>query len=494
MGFLGAQDIGPNGHLILLIQAIAVASLAVHVLLRKQDPQVCMGWLLAIAMFPMLAGILYVVIGINPFERLAERKRRSRRETRQRQAEASQVNVESQNNGLLEAAHLSNFSRTLKWISHFGSQARVEGNELELLVNSNQVFPRLEQSILDAKSYIVLQFYQIQADAVGINFLNLLEKKAQSGVKVYVLYDALGSISLTDVMIRRYRDAGIAMNKFLEIHPIKRRFQVNWRNHRKLVVIDGTEAFVGGFNIGSTYVQGDNLEKPKWVDVLFSIKGPAISELLRIFFEDWHFTTGDSLAGVLSAVDADVQVETRELTLLTVVASGPTENTAPFYSTVLNILFEAKNSVWIMTPYLVPDRALLHAMRLAVGRGVHVKIIVPKVSNHPLTDLCSSSYFSEIHSYGIELVRYKYGVCHGKIILADDDLIFSGSSNMDYRSFFLNFETDLFIRDKVLGAKIKELFSRVSAMSEPLTEVDLSAKPLTRLLMRRLMRLVAPLM
>jgi len=147
-----------------------------------------------------------------------------------------------------------------------------------------------------------------------------------------------------------------------------------------------------------------------------------------------------------------------------------------------------------MTPYFVPDKQLLHAMRLAVVRGVEVQIIVPRHSNHPITDTCAHSYFAEIHQYGIKLLRYTHGVCHGKMIIADQDLVLVGSSNLDYRSFFLNFEMDLFIRDQELAQKIESIMQTVATDCIPLAPKDVSNLRVGRLLFRRIMRLFAPLM
>jgi len=147
-----------------------------------------------------------------------------------------------------------------------------------------------------------------------------------------------------------------------------------------------------------------------------------------------------------------------------------------------------------MTPYFVPDKELLHAMRMAVVRGVHVRVVVPKHSNHPITDTCAHSYFSEIHRHGIELLRYVHGVCHGKLVLADDDVVLAGSSNLDYRSFFLNFETDLFMRDRRLTMDLAAVFEKLIKDCIPLGPKDVSNRRLARLLFRRIMRLFAPLM
>lgn len=493
MGFFVAEVSGNTSEFVLTIQIVVGIFVAAHVLIKKQDPYACMGWLLAVALFPLITAVFYMGVGVNPFERYAQRRRQSRILAGLKRERLAPTDLARINDETMAQYGYADFDRTFAWASSIHGLPVQSGNAVKLYVNSNAVYEAMNQDILTAKSFILVQFYQIQADSVGFAFLDLLAQKAQEGVKVYVLFDALGSFSLKNDAIELYRRKGVQMRRFLEIHPIKRRFQINWRNHRKLVVIDGISAYVGGFNMGSLYLQGADLERPRWVDLIFRVNGPVLTDVMSQFFEDWHFTTGKVLHDVLSSLKNE-PVKQESSTLLVPVLSGPSETTAPFYSTLQHILFEAKKRVWIMTPYFVPDKALLHAMRLAVARGVHVRIIVPLKSNHHFTDLCSSSYFAELNAYGIDLLRYRYGVCHGKVILADDDLVFAGSSNMDYRSFFLNFETDLLLRDRELGKKIEEFMESIAIKSLELRRRNITGMRVGRLLIRRIMRLLAPLM
>lgn len=494
MGFFISSATSPYAEIILYIEIVVAILLAIHILLKKQDPQSCMGWLLAVAVSPLIAGVFYIAFGMNPFEIYSARRRRSKSVTSRLTSKLeSQTAIREINTEKITEHGFENFERTMHWISQFNAKPSSTGNELSLLINSNVVYQKMREDIEQAKHFILVQFYQIQADEVGLGFLDLLVEKSRQGVAVYVIYDALGSISLKVAMVKRYRELGLNIVRFLEIHPIKRRFQVNWRNHRKLVVVDGRVAFVGGFNMGKLYLQGPDLDRPTWVDLLFRVRGPILSDLIQQFVEDWHFATGNLIES-LSIPQGDQVEAIDSKSLLNLVQSGPSEPALPFYSTLLHVLFEAKKRVWIMTPYFVPDRTLLNALRLAVGRGVHVRVIIPKHSNHQFTDLCSSSYFAEIQSYGIEILRYKYGVCHGKIAMGDDDLILAGSSNMDYRSFFLNFETDMLIRDKKLADEVHKFFELMETMCERLRPSDVSKVPVGVLLVRRMMRLLAPLM
>jgi cardiolipin synthase len=433
--------------------------------------------------------------GLNPFEKYAARKRASKHLAGLKRPKKNADIIGPENQSVMSKCGYQGFERTAMWVSMLQGQALQQGNVISPLVNSTKAYEAMAQAIEGAKDFIIFQFYQIQADEIGISFLDKLATKAEQGVQVFVLFDGLGSHRIKNSIIESYRRRGLKMHRFLEIHPIKRRFQINWRNHRKLIIADGQLAITGGFNVGTMYLEGPDPTRPKWFDIAFKVRGPVISDFLSLFAEDWHFTTGKSLpADVLGAKYVNTNDSSEGPSLTQIVASGPSENNAPFYSTLVSILHESKHRVWIMTPYFVPDKQLLHAMRLAVVRGVEVQIIVPRHSNHPITDTCAHSYFSEIHQHGIKLLRYPHGVCHGKMILADQDLVLIGSSNMDYRSFFLNFETDLFVRDKQLAAQAATIMESVARDCSLLSPGDVSNLRIGRLLFRRIMRLFAPLM
>ena len=469
--------------------------LAAHILVKKQDPVVCLSWLLGVALFPEFTAICYLGFGLNPFEKYAARKRTSKHLAGLKRPQKNADVIGPENLSIMAKYGYQDFERSAMWVSMLQGQALQLGNTISPLVNSTKAYEAMSQAIESARDFIIFQFYQIQADEIGISFLDKLATKAEQGVKVYVLFDGLGSHRIKNSIIESYRKRGVIMHRFLEIHPIKRRFQINWRNHRKLIVADGQLAITGGFNVGSMYLEGPDPSRPRWFDIAFQVNGPVISDFLSLFAEDWHFTTGKSLpVEVLGAKYVDAKNPTESRALTQIVASGPSENNAPFYSTLVSILHESRQRVWIMTPYFVPDKQLLHAMRLAVVRGVEVQIIVPRHSNHPITDTCAHSYFSEIHQYGIKLLRYPHGVCHGKIILADQDLVLVGSSNLDYRSFFLNFETDLFVRDKQLASQVRAIMESVAKDCSELSKSDVSNLRIGRLLFRRIMRLFAPLM
>ena len=482
-------------QLLTVVAILLRLGLAAHILVKKQDPVVCLSWLHGVAVFPYATLICYFGFGINPFEQYAIRKRSSHHLSGLKRKRKSREELVKINRDLTADYNYMGFDRSSLWVSMLQGQPMQEGNAVQMLVNSTNAFRAINECVDGATKFILVQFYQIQADSIGLGFLDRLAAKASAGVQVHVLFDALGSHGINNTLLDHYRRQGVQIFRFLDLHPIKRRFQINWRNHRKLVICDGVLAYTGGFNIGQMYLEGPNPKRAKWLDLIFEIKGPAISDLTALFAEDWHFTTKKSLSeGIITDRRLHANHPSKTENLLQIVASGPSENNAPFYTTLISLLHEARDRIWIMTPYFVPDKELLHAIKVAIARGVQVRIIVPKRSNHAITDTCAHSYFSELHQYGVELLRYEYGVCHGKLILADADLILAGSSNLDYRSFYLNFETDLLVRDRVLAQNISDLLTEISSGCSPLTAKDVSARPLLRLLFRRIMRLFAPLM
>jgi cardiolipin synthase A/B len=477
---------GTYGQIILFLQAFVAIFLATHILLYKQNPQSCLGWLLAVALSPVIAAIFYLGVGLNPFAMYAKRMQAARSAILKQLGLQNMHGVRHDHSADLPAATMA------EKLSGFPPCADLDW---QLLVNSGEVYSQLYEDIARAKSYVFVQFYQIQADDVGFKFLDALESLAKRGVAVYVIFDALGSFSLKRSMVEKYQRSGIQFHRFLAIHPLKRRFQVNWRNHRKLVVIDGEIAYTGGFNIGKTYLQGDPERPAKWFDILLKVKGTIVHQLEFLFRQDWYFATRSLIPVLFLREEPMRDFSDNYVSFAQVIPSGPSDSIALYYSTLVSLIHGASKSIWIMSPYFVLDKTLFHALELAKIRGLDVKITMPLKSNHPLTDLCASSYFDEYLRKNITVLRYTGGVCHAKVALIDDEYVLLGSSNADYRSHFLNFETDLLLRDTALCREIVEkVFSPVWAHSVELTPRCVTDSTSMKVVAMRLMRLIAPLM
>lgn len=489
MGFFGGPDHSVVSQLYFAVQLVVFCILAVHILFKKQDPVACLGWLLGAALFPILTSAAYVAFGINPFDGYRRRKQKSASILNaQKQLSSSEIRIVTQSQ--YESLNIRGFENTTEWLTQSTGQHLVMGDHIQMIINSDAAYKEYERAIAAATEYILVAFYQIQPDKVGMHFLDLLAEKAAQGLRVYALFDSLGSYGLTEDKLNQYREKGLKIHSFLPIRSSRRRLQVNWRNHRKIVVCDGKEAFIGGFNIGTMYLVGKDSKNPSWLDVNFLIRGAMIENLLTIFKEDWHFATNEMIRNLM--VRASVNAASESLS--TVIASGPSSEIPPFYSTLLSIFYEAKKRVWIATPYFVPDKALVQAMVHAAKRGIDIKLMVPMKSNHRFTDFCGKSFFSDLHRAGVKIYRFRSGVCHAKILIADDDLVMTGSSNLDYRSFFLNFEVDLFVRSRELMHQIVTFFEEARSKSSLLTKKEAHTRNPVKLFVMRIARLAAPLL
>lgn len=480
---------------------------ALSILSRKRDPVACLGWLLAVVAFPFVGSALYILGGVSPYEALARRRRVSSRLVRSEEPPEVRAFARAAALEELESSDCQGFENTTAWSGWAAGHGFFSKTGVDFLENSTSVYAAFESAIVNAERYILVQFYQIVPDAVGRHFYGLLAEKARQGVAVHVLFDAMGSYRISSKHLKMARAAGVHIHSFMGFHPLKRRLQINWRNHRKLLIADGKVAFVGGLNLGEMYLEGQDSDNPVWRDVHFKLQGDLATHLERVFREDWHFATGEALdltrastllshelehGGKKSAENPPSGSEFSALCLS--VASGPADSRAAFHTSLLSVFYEAKRRIWLSTAYFVPDKTLLQAMRQAVARGVDVQLVIPRRSNHPMTDFCTTSYYQELLDIGLTIHHFNPGMLHAKLLIADDDLVLTGSSNQDYRSFFLNFELDLLMRDRALMGRIETYFNDLFAKSYVLTREKVDSDYRSLMLLRRISRLCSPLM
>ncbi len=481
---------------------------ALSILGRKRDPVACLGWLLAVAAFPFVGTALYIIGGVSPYEALARRRRLSSRLVRAEEPPEVRAFARAAALEELELSDCHGFENTTAWTGWAAGHGFFSKTGVDFLENSTSVYAGFGEAIANAERYILVQFYQIVPDAVGRHFYGLLAEKARQGVAVHVLYDAMGSYRISSKHLKMARAAGIHIHSFMGFHPMKRRLQINWRNHRKLLVADGKVAFVGGLNLGEVYLEGEDSDNPAWRDVHFKLQGQVATHLERVFREDWHFATGEALDLSRASTPSlrhepahadqkpgdDHRVPAEFSALCLSVASGPADSRAAFHTSLLSVLYEAKRRIWLSTAYFVPDKTLLQAMRQAVARGVDLQLVIPRRSNHPMTDFCTTSYYQELLDIGLTVHHFNPGMLHAKLLIADDDLVLTGSSNQDYRSFFLNFELDLLMRNRGLTDRIEAYFHDLFSKSYVLTREKVDSDYRSQMLLRRISRLCSPLM
>lgn len=355
------------------------------------------------------------------------------------------------------------------------------GNALTLLVNGEEAFPAIFAAIDAAEDYILAQFYALGADHLGTEFAERLIAKARAGVRVYLLYDAIGS-HVTRAYLEHLRAGGVNVRNFHAIRRSRGRLQVNFRNHRKILVTDGKAAFTGGLNLSDLYMGRDPRLSP-WRDTMVRVEGPCAAQLQFIFAEDWLWSSGEKLA--LDWNPRAAAAESPGTANALVLAPGPADRQESGSLYFVNAIGAARRRIWIASAYFVPDVDILSALKVAALRGVEIRILVPDRRDHWLVWLAAFAYFDEVKAAGVEVWRYMEGFSHQKVILIDDDIASVGSINLDNRSCRLNFEITLLAADRPFAAEVERMLTRDFEFSSR-TLPSLSHQP------SRLIRWAAP--
>jgi cardiolipin synthase len=347
---------------------------------------------------------------------------------------------------------------TERLLLSYGVPPARAGNRIELLTRGEEAFQHLVRIIDQAESSIHITTYILGRDDVGAELVARLARQAAKGVKVRLLLDSVGSWRIGRRFLAPLLKEGARVAFFMPVLHIPFRGRANLRNHRKIVVVDSQVALTGGMNFARPYMS-PRPDPGLWLDLSAVVEGPAVFDLESLFISDWAFATGEKLASKDDANDkAARKTGTNEnnaakasRSLVQVVASGPDVPDDPLYETLLSLIFGARQRIWIVTPYFVPDEMLARALNLAARRGLDVRLIVPERSNHISTDLARESYLRDLHEAGGQVFLFQKSMLHAKAVLFDDRLAVIGSANMDNRSLFLNYELALFLysRDPV---------------------------------------------
>jgi len=367
-------------------------------------------------------------------------------------------------------------------------RSAASGNRVALLTDGAEVFETLFAAIRAARRYVLIETYILRDDGLGRALQETLIAKAREGVRVCVLYDPFGSYGLHRSYIARMREAGVEITNFHARHPPRALapLRVNFRNHRKIAVIDGEVAFTGGYNIGDEYV-GRNPRLGPWRDTMVRIEGGAVAQLQLHFAEDWHWATGEVPA--LDWTPRDVPEGVQALVL----ASGPSDpqETGTLY--FAQAITAARKRLWIASPYFTPDTGLRQALQLAALRGVDVRVLMAGRRDHWLVWLAGFAFLEEMRGSGVRVHRYDAGFMHQKVVLIDDDIAAIGSHNLDSRSCRLNFEASAVVFDPDTAGRVARMLERDFAAA-PLWDGPLARAPLLVRLAAPIARLFAPIL
>lgn len=462
---------------ILLLFIFQVATILV---LEFRQPSKAIAWMLILFIFPIIGFVLYYFLAKGYKNRRTIRRkgnrhmREIRRDLLRERKKSPDINRDPRLFGLLHNLP--------------GSPA-TECNDITILTNAAPTFEALLDAMAHARDHIHLEFYTIRHDKIGTRFQEMMIRKAKEGVTVRLLYDGVGSIELSDKYVRALREAGVETGCFLPPFIALVDKRLNYRNHRKIAVIDGKVGFLGGINIGDEYL-GGNRKLGFWRDTHMKLEGDAVYFLQQTFLADWAFATGHAINGprYYPEHDCDKQESVQ------IVNSGPDSS----WDTILEVYFAAistaKRRVHIATPYFIPDQSMLMALKTAAVSGVDVKIIIPSVADTRIVYWASLSYLDELLQAGVRFYKYTKGFIHAKVLITDQTLASVGTANMDMRSFYSNFEMNAFMFDNELINRLEADFRRDLLDSEEITLAEFSKRGRLQRGKEVMARLLSPLL
>jgi len=364
----------------------------------------------------------------------------------------------------------------------------LRSNSFQLLIDGDATFDSILEGIDAAEKYILFQFFILKDDEIGRQVKDHLVARAKEGVRVYVLYDEIGSHALPEAYKDELRQAGAEIYDFHTRKGARNRFQLNFRNHRKIVVVDGRAAWIGGHNVGDEYLGRD----PKfghWRDAHIRIVGPAATVSQISFVEDWYWATETHLAD-LNWEPAPAEDGNQRVLIVPTGPADPLETAGLMFHHAIN---SAQKRIWIASPYFVPDDAVLSALQLAGLRGADVRILIPDTPDHLLVYLAAFSYFDEASKTGVRVFRYTDGFPHQKVMLVDDSVATVGTANFDNRSFRLNFEVTAIVSDAGFAGEVEQMLENDFAHSREMTKADIDDRSFWFKLGTRLARLTSPI-
>ena len=455
---------------------------AAHAVMVVRSSRGAIAWGISLITFPWVAIPLYWILGKNEFFEYAQALQNAYREKH---------NLVSQAYGEIlkyKAVLPDKLSTIEKLTEVFTPLPFTTGNELQLLVDGQQTYAAMLEAIAQAQDYILLQSYIINSDRIGNEFRQALIAKANQGVRIGLLYDKIGSRKLSRKYLKSLQQHGIKVAGFGSTRKKGNRFRINFRNHRKILIVDGKIAFMGGLNIGDEYL-GKNPRFGAWRDTHLQLRGAAVQCLQSVFLGDWYW-----VAREIPQVNWQVQevIEFNQTALI--LPTGPADRLRNCNLFWLSLIERSQTRLWIASPYFVPNTSTLNALKLAVLRGVDVRIILPNSADHLTAYFCSFSYYQELEAVGIKLYRYRSGFMHQKVILVDRDLAGVGTVNLDNRSFFLNFEVMTFSSDRLFISSIATMLEKDLNSSRQIDLDVYQQKPFWFKLAARISRLLAPIL
>jgi cardiolipin synthase A/B len=456
---------------------------AAHALLyKKRNPSGALAWVAACLLLPFVGAVLYLMIGHDQVTR--RRRRRIRAAHRAFYEEARTGRRAARKSAPPDDKTLSCVLPTVQRLVDSEVHA---GNAVEIDVDARRAYDRMVEAIRSAKRSVSLQTFIFDADEIGRRFVDALQERARAGVRIRVLFDAVGTGKAGARLISKLSGPDVQFDAFLPFHPFKRRFQINLRNHRKIMVVDDALAFTGSMNISARHLRDDAAGSR---DLVLEIAGPVVRDLADVFAADWQFATGERLNVVEATAPEPPGDETLQF-----VESGPDHVDRGALHVILASIYAAQRDILILTPYFIPPPELLTALQTAAARGVRVRLVIPgRFGSNYFMYWAMRSYLPPLEREKAEIAEGPGALLHMKMLVVDDAIAVVGSTNLDYRSFYLNFEADVVVYGGALQAALRKLGEAEWNASPRLKDVRFEKMHLLRRMGIRFVALFSPVL
>lgn len=474
--------------LLITLVEIALTLTSLYLLIKDgSKPIRIWAWILLILFIPFIGAMLYFFFGVNlRRQKLFDLKKEI--DYIQFENFVKKYSAEAELSLLKRHDVTPTYLNLIRLLTRVNSSIITFNNKVRILNDGPETFEAIFEACEKAEKYIHLQYYIFIDGQLADRFVALFEKKIAQGVKVRLIYDALGSWDLSNKMINKFREIGVQIFPFMPVR-FGRLARLNYRNHRKILIVDGLVGFTGGINVDDKYIKDDEV-LGHWTDTHIRIQGMSVNFLHFVFLSDWLFVTRENLIkpDIFKLMDkiGDTPVQ--------IVSSGPDADYPNILQQYLYILYQAKEYVYIVNPYLVPDSTLSLAIKTAALSGIDVRIIVPRNSESAMIHWAVQSFFSRFLTAGVKIYLFQEGFIHSKVIISDDSVCSIGTANLDVRSLEQNFEVNALIYSKEETITMKKQFSVFQKNSKQLTLEEHTARPKIDRVKEKLARLSSPLM
>lgn len=482
----------------LLATEIAYITIVVLVCLRviyqTRSTTKALSYLLLVIFLPIIGILFYFSFGTNYRKRKIYNKKLIADEHLSKRV-TDNISTYSRNTYLQAGALISAYRELAYMLANDASSLLTSGNKVSLLVNGEQKFKAVIEAINEARDHIHIEYYIYEDDEIGKTIERLLISKAAEGVTIRFIYDDFGSRSVRHKMAKRLKDGGVTAYPFYKVIFWALGNRLNYRNHRKIIVIDGKVGFVGGINVSDKYINKEGSENQLyWRDTHLKIEGAGVLQLQHIFLGDWNFCANQSIGPEPKYFPDPATLPKPGNQVVQIASSGPDSDRPTVLYAVLQAINLATTEILITTPYFIPGESILDALIVSALGGVSVKLLVPGVSDSKLVNAAAHSYYDDLLAAGVEIYLYQKGFIHAKTLVVDRKLSMVGTANMDFRSFELNFEVNALVYDQQTAEELVAAFTEDVQYSNKINWKEWQNRPLITQLFEKTARLMSPVL